>query len=153
MVFLLAGLSDMADGVIARRWHQRSRLGAYLDPLADKILMSASFITLAISRDIPGWLTVIVISRDVILVMGVLIFRLADYVLDIKPSRLGKWTTTFQIGTVLMVLLGKVWGMPPLVLTLVFWVTGGLTTISGILYLNKGLRQVNLAINGPTGGA
>ena len=142
-VFLLAGLSDLADGLIARVWHQKSRLGSYLDPLADKILMAASFVTLSIYREIPSWLTVVVLSRDVALGLGVVIFRLADIPLVVRPSLAGKWTTTFQVITVFLVLLGKLWPIPPLVLVAFFWVTGILTTVSGIGYLYGGIRMMN----------
>jgi cardiolipin synthase len=147
-VFVLAGLSDLADGLIARVWHQKSRLGSYLDPLADKLLMAASFLTLSIYREIPSWLTVVVISRDVALALGVLIVRLADIPLVIKPSLAGKWTTTLQVSTVFLVLLGKLWPVPPLMLWVFFWATGILTTISGIHYLYGGLKMMNLG-NGP----
>jgi cardiolipin synthase len=151
-IFLLAGLSDLADGLIARAWKQKSRLGSYLDPLADKLLMSASFVTLSTYHQIPSWLTVIVISRDLTLALGVLIFKLADYPLEIKPSLVGKWTTTLQIATVLLVLVGKIWAMPRGVLLVFFWVTGGLTAVSGIHYIYRGLRQVSLSmLNGPGG--
>jgi len=141
-VFLLAGVSDLADGLIARTMHQRSRLGAYLDPMADKILMSASFVTLSIYHQIPSWLTVIVISRDVALALGVMIFKLADYQLVIRPTLAGKWTTTLQVATVLLVLIAKIWPLPSVVLLAFFWLTGGLTAISGIHYIYRGLKQV-----------
>jgi cardiolipin synthase (CMP-forming) len=145
VVFVLAGLSDLADGLIARVWQQKSPLGAYLDPLADKLLMAASFVTLSIYRQIPSWLTVIVLSRDVTLGLGVLIFRLADYQMVIRPSLAGKWTTTFQIATVGLVLLGKVWPLPVAVLRVFFWITGILTAITGIDYVYKALKQVSQA--------
>ena len=107
IIFIGAGVSDLADGLIARWWQQKSRLGSYLDPLADKLLMSASFVTLGISHAIPSWLTVVVISRDVILGLGSLILKLADYPLVIRPSLAGKWTTTFQLVTVGLVLLSR----------------------------------------------
>jgi cardiolipin synthase (CMP-forming) len=144
LVFILAGVSDLADGLIARTWQQKSRLGSYLDPLADKILMAASFVTLSIYHQIPSWLTVVVLSRDVILATGVLIFRLADVPLVVKPSLAGKWTTTFQLTTVGFVLLNKIWAFPPLVLPVFFWVTGALTTISGLQYFFRGIKQTNM---------
>jgi cardiolipin synthase (CMP-forming) len=144
VVFVLAGLSDMADGLIARTWQQKSRLGSYLDPLADKLLMAASFVTLSIYHQIPSWLTVVVLSRDVILATGVLIFRLADIPLVVRPSLAGKWTTTFQLTTVGFVLLGKIWAFHPLVLPVFFWVTGALTTISGLQYFYRGIKQTNM---------
>jgi cardiolipin synthase len=152
VVFLLAGVSDLADGLIARVWQQKSRLGSYLDPLADKILMAASFVTLSIYRQIPPWLTVVVLSRDVVLGLGVLIFRLADIPLIVRPSLAGKWTTTLQVATVGLVLLNKIWPISPLVLVAFFWFTGVLTAISGIQYLYGGIQMMNQAHgNGPQG--
>lgn len=143
IVFILAGVSDLADGLIARTWQQKSRLGSYLDPLADKVLMAASFVTLSIYHQIPSWVTVIVLSRDVALGLGVLIFRLADYPLVIVPSLAGKWTTTFQITTVGLVLLSKVMRLPVGMLVVFFWITGILTALSGIHYVYNGLKQVS----------
>jgi cardiolipin synthase (CMP-forming) len=144
LLFILAGVSDLADGLIARVWHQKSRLGSYLDPLADKCLMAASFVTLSIYKQIPSWLTVVVLSRDLALALGVLIFRLADIPLVVRPSLAGKWTTTFQLTTIGFVLLSKIVPIHPLVLTVFFWVTGILTTISGIQYLYGGIKMMNL---------
>jgi cardiolipin synthase len=144
VVFVLAGVSDMADGLIARTWQQKSRLGSYLDPLADKLLMAASFVTLSIYHQIPSWLTVVVLSRDVVLAVGVVIFRLADVPLVVRPSPAGKWTTTFQLITVGFVLLNKIWTFPPLVLPVFFWVTGILTIISGMQYFYRGIKQTNM---------
>jgi cardiolipin synthase len=153
VVFLLAGVSDAADGLIARTWQQKSRLGSYLDPMADKILMAASFATLSIYRQIPPWLTVVVISRDVALALGVLIFRLADIPLVVRPSPAGKWTTTLQVTTVGLVLLGKIWPISHMVLLGFFWATGILTTVSGIQYLYGGIRMMNMFQgNGPKEG-
>jgi cardiolipin synthase len=143
VVFVLAGVSDLADGLIARGWQQKSRLGSYLDPLADKVLMAASFVTLSIYHQIPSWLTVVVLSRDVTLATGVLIFRLADIPLTVRPSLAGKWTTTFQLITVGFVLLSKIWAFPPLVLPVFFWITGILTSVSGLQYFYRGIKQMN----------
>jgi cardiolipin synthase len=143
LIFLLAGLSDLADGLIARRFGQKTPLGAFLDPLADKLLVCSSFITLAIYRLVPAWLTVVVFSRDLILALGVLVFKLADYPLTIKPSWTGKWTTTFQLLSVFLVLLGKGWSLPGNFLQGCFWVTGVLTVSSGLHYMADGLRQVS----------
>lgn len=142
IVFVLAGLSDLADGLIARLYHQKSPLGAYLDPLADKLLMAAAFVALSIARLIPSWLTVVVLSRDVILVLGVLILRLADYSLEIKPSVWGKLTTTLQIMTVLLVLVGKLWPLPMGVLPGCFYLTGAITAISGVHYICRELVRL-----------
>ncbi len=144
LVFLLAGVSDLADGLIARTWSQKSRLGSYLDPLADKVLMAASFVTLSIYKEIPSWLTVVVISRDVALAFGVLMFRLGDIPLVVRPSLAGKLTTLFQVSTVFLVLISKIQPISPRVLPLFFWSTGVLTTISGIHYLYNGIKMMNM---------
>jgi cardiolipin synthase len=153
-IFLLAGVSDLADGLIARWWQQKSRLGAYLDPLADKLLMCGSFAALGISRAIPSWLTVVVLSRDVIIGLGVLILRLADYPLVIRPSLASKCTTTFQLITVTLVLLvkGKFWRLPLGVMSSIFYLTGGLTIISGVHYVFRELMQVSQN-SAPEGGS
>lgn len=145
LVFVLAGLSDLADGLIARWWQQKSRLGSYLDPLADKLLMAASFVTLSIYHVIPSWLTVVVLSRDVILGLGVLTLRLTDYPLVIKPSLVGKCTTAAQLLTLGLVLLakGNFWHLPPGALAACFYGTCGLTLISGIHYVYGGLKLVS----------
>jgi cardiolipin synthase len=139
-VFILAGLSDMADGLIARRWQQKSPLGAFLDPLADKLLMCSSFVTLSIYHLIPPWLTVIVLSRDVVLVLGVVLFKLVNFPVVVRPSLAGKLSTATQIATVLLVLLSKTWTIPPAALKVFFWLTGALTTLSGIHYILQALR-------------
>lgn len=151
IVFLLAGLSDLADGLIARMWQQKSPLGEYLDPLADKLLMSSSFVTLSISQAIPPWLTVVVISRDVVIALGVAIFRLADLPLYISPTWLGKWTTTLQIATVLLALVGKIWPLPLLLLLVFFWLTGLLTALSGVHYVYRGLKLIGRSPASPGG--
>lgn len=143
-LFILAGVSDLADGLIARAWHQKSRLGSYLDPLADKVLMAASFVTLSIYHQIPSWLTVVVLSRDIALALGVVIFRLADIPLEVRPTLAGKWTTTFQLTTIGFVLLSKLVSLPSLLLSAFFWITGILTTLSGIQYLYGGIRMMNV---------
>lgn len=145
IIFVLAGVSDLADGLIARWWQQKSRLGSYLDPLADKLLMSASFVTLSIAHAIPSWLTVVVLSRDIILGLGALILKLADYPLVIRPSLAGKWTTTLQLVTVGLVLLAKakLAHLPFPVLSVFFYLTCLFTVISGVQYVYRGLLLVS----------
>lgn len=141
-VFVLAGVSDLADGLIARTWHQKSPLGTLLDPLADKLLLSASFVTLSIYRLIPPWLTVMVLSRDVILVLGTVLLKLTDMPVVIKPNLAGKLTAACQMLTVGVVLLGTIWPLYPHLLQSWFWFTGGLTALSGIQYIYGELKRV-----------
>jgi cardiolipin synthase len=138
-IFVLAGLSDMADGLIARRWQQRTPLGTFLDPLADKLLMCSSFVTLAIYHHIPSWLAVIVISRDIVLVLGVTLFKLVNFPVVVHPSLAGKLSTATQVTTVFLVLVVTAWNLSPNFLTVLFWLTGILTTISGIHYILQAL--------------
>ena len=97
LVLVVAGLSDGIDGLLARSLNQRSSLGAYLDPIADKLLLSSSFIILAFKKQIAWWLTIIVFSRDIlILVVAVAILLISGY-RPFPPSIYGKMTTAFQI--------------------------------------------------------
>src|ERR1700752_7611 len=97
LVLVIAGLSDLFDGWLARRLNQRSSLGAYLDPIADKLLLSSSFVILAFKQKIAWWLTIIVLSRDVlILIVAIVIILISGY-RPFPPSILGKMTTLFEI--------------------------------------------------------
>jgi len=146
-VFVLAGLTDMADGLVARRWGQKSPLGTYLDPLADKLLLSSSFITLSLYYLIPPWLTVVVLSRDLVLILGVVVFRLANFPLLIRPTLAGKLSAALQMATVLFVLLGKFLVLPQAFLGVWFWITAGLTSFSGIHYILRALRDATQSQN------
>jgi len=106
LVLVVAGFSDGIDGLIARKFNQRSSLGAYLDPIADKLLLSSSFVVLAFKQQIAWWLTIIVLSRDVlILIVAVVIILVSGY-RPFPPSIYGKLTTFFQIILVFTAVLG-----------------------------------------------
>jgi len=97
LVLVVAGLTDLFDGWLARRLNQRSSLGAYLDPIADKLLLSSSFVILAYKHAIAWWLTIIVLSRDIlILVVAIVIILISGY-RTFPPSIFGKLTTFFEI--------------------------------------------------------
>ena len=135
IVFALAGLSDGADGFIARLYNQKSRLGAFLDPLADKILLISAFVVLSARDLIPPWLTVVVISRDILILLGVLILFLNRTGLAIKPSVLSKLTTCLQLGTVFVVLSKSHFPVFFGAHDYLFWVTGLFTISSGLHYM------------------
>jgi cardiolipin synthase len=106
LVLVVAGLTDLFDGWLARRLNQRSSLGAYLDPIADKLLLSSSFVILAYKQAIAWWLTIIILSRDIlILIVAIVIILISGY-RPFPPSIFGKLTTFFEIvlvfSTVLM---------------------------------------------------
>jgi cardiolipin synthase len=109
LVLVVAGLSDAIDGLLARRLNQSSSLGAYLDPIADKLLLSSSFVILAFKQKIAWWLTIIVLSRDIlILIVAVVIILIAGY-RPFPPSILGKLTTMFEIILVFTVVLAAIY--------------------------------------------
>lgn len=96
-VFLLAGVSDGVDGLIARHFNQRSRLGGYLDPLADKALLVSIYVTFAIIGDLPVWLAILVVSRDLLIVGGVMLAWMLDRPIAMRPRWVSKTNTVAQI--------------------------------------------------------
>ena len=148
ILFVLAGLSDAADGLIARLFNQKSKLGAFLDPLADKILLVSAFVMLAVKDHVPPWLTVIVISRDVLILLGVLILFLNSEDFTLKPSILSKTTTCLQLATVFAVLstnhFSTLFPIPTLhrFSDYLFWATGLLTIVSGLHYMSHWFRMM-----------
>jgi len=135
-VLVVAGLSDAIDGLLARKLNQRSSLGAYLDPIADKLLLSSSFVILAMKKEIAWWLTIIVLSRDIlILVVAVVIILIFGY-RPFPPSILGKATTMFQIGLVFTIVLSAAYPNMPLsrITELLIYAVTALATVSAFHY-------------------
>jgi len=146
VIFSIASFSDALDGFLARVFHQKSNLGAHLDPLVDKILLSTAYIILAIFHMIPSWLAVLIISRDVIILLGVLVLYLTHYPVKIHPSILSKVTTCMQVVTVFIVLSTgyiDIQFLNPYA----FWLAGLLTIASGLQYIRIGLIILNQGIN------
>jgi cardiolipin synthase len=139
LVFTLAGISDGLDGLLARWCNQRTELGAYLDPIADKLLLISAFVSLAVAGIEPDWLAVIAISRDVVILVGISVLTITGIGFRIQPSWLSKCTTFAQISTVFAVLLELRHGLPKAVLTPLFWATAILTILSGLHYIYKGM--------------
>jgi len=138
-IFLTAALSDGIDGWIARRYHLKSRLGAILDPIADKGLMLTAIITLSVTKwpyELPVWYPVLVIARDIIIVVGCAVLRLLNDHLEVRPSFAGKLSTFLQMLTVAVVMLQWSHCDP------VVWVSGAVTLLSGIGYVTAGIRQL-----------
>ena len=143
ITFAIAGITDGIDGLIARVTHQRTELGGYLDPIADKLLLSAAFITLAIIEIIPSWLTVIVLTRDVIILVGFLVMILTDYHPKIQPRLVSKVTTVFQISTVLFVLVAGDNAFFQKLSIVAIYGTAFFTILSGSYYIYLGTRILN----------
>ncbi len=142
-VFVIAGLSDLADGYIARNFKQKSPLGAILDPLADKLLMTASYLTLGYFGKIPAWLTVVVICRDVVIVGGIITLKLFEVDFRIDPTRISKWATASQLLTIFLAIWRELSPLPYWVLLASCWLTTYFTVASGLVYMIRGMRLLN----------
>jgi cardiolipin synthase (CMP-forming) len=140
IVFTVAAISDGLDGLLARYFNQYSVLGAYLDPIADKLLLASAYVSLAVLKIIPGWLAVIVLSRDILIITGIAVFALSDVHIEINPSLVSKWTTVAQLLTIFLVLLNP--SIPGIHIPkrLLFWITAGLTIASGLHYVYFGMN-------------
>jgi len=147
LIFAYAAISDGLDGLLARYFKQQSTLGSYLDPIADKLLLTSAYISLAVLKYIPGWLAVLVISRDVFIVLAFAIFVLFDIRVESNPSLISKWTTAAQLTTVLVTLLALEFPVAILLKRPLFWTTATLTILSGFHYVYIGLNILQLASN------
>lgn len=147
LTFVLAGLTDVFDGTLARMMNKQTKLGSFLDPMADKILLASSFVTLSILGLIPSWLTVIIISRDFIILFGIVILSMMSITYEIKPAFVSKITTAMQIATIFFTLLYKAithdisynW------IISLFWLTALFTVVSGLIYIIRGIKFINRA--------
>lgn len=156
VIFLVAGLTDALDGLIARFWQQQSRLGAYLDPMADKLLLVSAYATLAlpglaIEPKIPVWVAVLVIARDVVIVIVSLVFYLAAGVKSFPPARISKLTTVVQVVAVLVTLIAGVAPALTLASQTLLYLAAGLTVASGLNYVLRANRLAE-AGEGQEGG-
>ncbi len=141
--FVVAGISDAIDGYIARRFNLQTDVGAYLDPLADKALLVSIFVMLGILQVIPTWLVILVVSRDVLIIGGVMLAWIMEKPLAMLPSLISKVNTTIQIifaGTMLA-MLGTNLQLEGLVLAGIVAVTV-LTLASGALYMREWMRHM-----------
>src|SRR6184192_4914046 len=148
IVFLLAAASDGLDGYVARRYKQRSALGAVLDPIADKGLLLSGIITLSISNwsevdpeygRFPIWFPVLVITRDAVILVGAgIVYYFIGNKMKVKPSWTGKVATVCQMCAIAWVMLQ----LRFLPLTFVVMVAGVFTFVSGVIYVLQGIRQL-----------
>jgi cardiolipin synthase len=135
-VFLLAGISDAIDGYLAKRFNWTSELGAYLDPLADKILIVSIYIALAVAKEIPLWLVVAVVSRDILILLAVLLSWLMNRPFHIKPAVVSKINTAAQIVLATTVLGDNAFDLSlDLTRQVLVWTTGVLTFLSLAAYM------------------
>src|SRR5712692_4782281 len=136
LVLVIAGLSDGIDGLLARSLNQRSALGAYLDPIADKLLLSSSFVILAFKKQVAWWLTILVLSRDVLILIVAVVIILIWVYRPFPPSLLGKMTTFFQIVLVFTVVLGAAYTNALLgsIKQILIYLVAALATVSAFQY-------------------
>jgi cardiolipin synthase len=149
VLFLLAGLSDLIDGFLAKRFNMATELGAYLDPLADKALIVSIYVTLGIAGAIPRWLVILVVSRDIMIVSAIILSWVVNKPVRLKPLTVSKLNTVAQILLALVVLA-----------TLAFeveagWAIQGLAILVAILTLASitfYIREWVRHMNGPEAG-
>ena len=134
-VMTVAGLTDMLDGAIARYFNQRTLVGAYLDPLADKLMLISAIVALFINGKVPLFLFLAVIFRDVIIVIGAILYEVVTHKLEMQPTFTSKATTFFQIVLVIVALLTPLVSLPAWLKPAMIWLTFGFTCFSGVQYM------------------
>ena len=141
-LFFLAAVTDGLDGAVARGFGVTSQVGAYLDPIADKVLMSGIFLALGATGSIPWWLVGLVFGRDIYILLAVIGILCLTKVRNFPPSRWGKLSTFVQIATVLTCMTEKIFPGTVLdaILAGMIWVCAGFTVWSGIHYTWSGVR-------------
>jgi cardiolipin synthase len=145
ILFLIAALSDALDGFLARKLNQVTQVGIILDPLADKALIDSAFFLLSYhDRVVPVWLTVIVLSRDVLLLFGGWLLSAFGKLDRIKPNLLGKTTAFLQFLTVFLVLFNLNFNLfSSYSLKLLYYLTAFLTVSSALSYTVRGIRELS----------
>lgn len=145
-IFLVAGLTDALDGFIARFWDQKSHLGTYLDPMADKLLLVSAYVMLAIppadgGLTVPVWVAILVIARDVLIVVVALVLYLAVQVTTFRPALIGKLSTVVQLATIGLVLLARGWSSFETAAVAAIYATATLAVASGLFYIVRASRM------------
>jgi len=144
-VFLLAALTDLLDGIAARIWHQKTTVGTYLDPAADKLLMASTFIALSLPRlgspnPLPLWLVLVVIIRDIYIVSGALTFIKLTGQTKVNPSLAGKACTVMEMAVLVLVLFFNSVNKSPSFLIILYFITLAFVLISAAHYTTIGVK-------------
>jgi len=138
----VAGITDMLDGAIARYFNQRSTVGAFMDPLADKLMLISTIVSLYFIEQVPLFLFLAVVFRDMIILVGALAYEMVTHRLEMQPTISSKITTFLQIVLVLTVLSDLAWKLPgDAALQSLIWLTFAFTCISGIQYMIVWMRK------------
>ncbi|HEU5335983.1 MAG TPA: CDP-diacylglycerol--glycerol-3-phosphate 3-phosphatidyltransferase [Terriglobales bacterium] len=149
-LFVAAGVTDFFDGQLARRLHQATTLGEYLDPIADKMLLSTMFLVLSVLHRIPWKFTVVVFGRDISILVVSAVLYVTTSLRDFRPSVFGKANTTSQVLAVFFVLLLPVRGAEWVYIArfLALWATFVFTIVSGVHYAFLGAHRLHAAQQG-----
>lgn len=142
LLFAILGASDALDGYLAKHYRWESLLGAYLDPLADKIMLISAYLTLAWKGMVPGWLAFMVVGRDVIILGGALAYHWVTRELKMDPSVISKANTFFQIVLVLAVIQNEITSLPSGLVQMLIWLTLCTTLASGADYVWQSSRRL-----------
>jgi cardiolipin synthase len=144
LVFFVASVTDFADGYVARRFDQQSSVGRFLDPLADKLLVTASFVVMALPHEgfpsVPAWLALSVVARDVLILAGSLIVYLLTKFKDFKPTLLGKVNTFLELGLIVVFLTFHHFEVLRFLLPLCYGIVITSVAASGVEYMAQGVR-------------
>jgi cardiolipin synthase len=144
IVFIVAGVSDAVDGYLAKTFNWKTELGAYLDPLADKLLIVSIFLALGVDGKLPLWLVVAVVSRDILIVIAILLSWVLGNPVRIRPLIVSKANTVAQIVLAAVVLADEGFGLGLQSLRFVLiWLTGALTVASLAAYLHSWLLHMS----------
>ena len=143
-LFVAAAVTDAIDGLVARHFNQKTLLGEFLDPIADKMLLSSCFIVQALIGAIPWWITILVLLRDVTIIATVLVLVLATSVQTFPPNAFGKANTVAQIATMFAVLYRNAWGGTEAVtvVDILIWMTAATTLLSSVQYALETSRRL-----------
>ncbi len=147
-LFVFAGITDAIDGMIAKRYNQETELGAYLDPVADKVLLVSIFVTLGILQELPAWLVLLAVSRDALIIGGVLLSYTLGNPMVMNPLWISKINTVMQIALVAAVLahmafLEQQAALADMVISGAVWITALTTTASGGAYIFTWVKAMN----------
>lgn len=140
-LFAIASVTDVMDGLTARLKGQKTPLGTFLDPLADKFLLVTSFILFSYYGWVPGWLVVMVLSRDIIVIVGWTLLYMMTHTQKVEPSLLGKLSIAMQFVLLCYVLIDINYRFLPEIKDALIWITASFTALSGLHYIYRGFKQ------------
>ncbi len=144
IAFVVAGASDAVDGLLARRFKLQTEFGAYLDPIADKLLVASIYIALGVAGQLPSWLVIAVVSRDILIIIAVLLAWVVGRPLTMRPHIVSKWNTVAQLVLASVVLADEGFQLGlGLARDALVWITGTLTLLSLAAYLKAWIAHMS----------